>query len=39
VIYAYWVSDPSAYGVVEFDAGDRPVGIVEKPNSRARAGR
>jgi glucose-1-phosphate thymidylyltransferase len=31
VIYAYWVSDPSAYGVVEFDAGDRPVGIVEKP--------
>src|SRR5216683_2659203 len=31
VIYAYWVSDPSAYGVVEFDAADRPVGIVEKP--------
>jgi glucose-1-phosphate thymidylyltransferase len=31
VIYAYWVSDPSAYGVVEFDAGDRPIGIVEKP--------
>jgi glucose-1-phosphate thymidylyltransferase len=31
VIYAYWVSDPSAYGVVEFDAGDRPVDIVEKP--------
>src|SRR5215467_14015417 len=31
VIYAYWVSDPSAYGVVEFDATDRPVSIVEKP--------
>jgi len=31
VIYAYWVSDPSAYGVVEFDAADRPVSIVEKP--------
>jgi glucose-1-phosphate thymidylyltransferase len=25
------VSDPSSYGVVEFDAGDRPIGIVEKP--------
>ena len=31
VVYAYWVSDPQAYGVVEFDAGDRPVSIVEKP--------
>jgi glucose-1-phosphate thymidylyltransferase len=31
VIYAYWVSDPSAYGVVEFDANDRPISIVEKP--------
>jgi glucose-1-phosphate thymidylyltransferase len=30
-IYAYWVSDPMAYGVVEFDAGDKPIGIVEKP--------
>ena len=30
-IYAYWVSDPQAYGVVEFDAADRPIGIVEKP--------
>src|ERR1700743_248889 len=30
VIYAYWVSDPSAYGVVEFDrTGETPVGIVE----------
>jgi glucose-1-phosphate thymidylyltransferase len=33
VIYAYWVSDPSAYGVVEFDAADRPTNIVEKPKS------
>ena len=31
VVYAYWVSDPAAYGVVEFDAADRPVSIVEKP--------
>ena len=31
VIYAYWVSDPKAYGVVEFDAADKPVSIVEKP--------
>src|SRR5690242_1373754 len=32
VIYAYWVSDPSAYGVVEFDRdGETPVGLVEKP--------
>ena len=30
-IFAYWVSDPSAYGVVEFDAKDKPIGIVEKP--------
>ena len=31
VVYAYWVADPSAYGVIEFDAQDRPVSIVEKP--------
>jgi glucose-1-phosphate thymidylyltransferase short form len=31
VIYAYWVSDPKAYGVVEFDAAGKPVSIVEKP--------
>lgn len=31
VVYAYWVADPAAYGVVEFDAQDRPVSIVEKP--------
>ena len=30
-IYAYWVSDPTAYGVVEFDADGKPSGIVEKP--------
>ena len=33
VVYAYWVADPSAYGVVEFDAADRPVSIVEKPKA------
>jgi glucose-1-phosphate thymidylyltransferase len=31
VIYAYWVSDPKAYGVVDFDKADKPVSIVEKP--------
>ncbi|WIM10846.1 glucose-1-phosphate thymidylyltransferase RfbA [Enhydrobacter sp.] len=31
VIYAYWVSDPSAYGVVEFDAAGRAIALVEKP--------
>jgi glucose-1-phosphate thymidylyltransferase len=31
VIYAYWVSDPQAYGVVEFDVRGKPVSIVEKP--------
>lgn len=31
VIYAYWVADPSAYGVVDFDAAGRPLSIVEKP--------
>ncbi len=31
VIYAYWVSDPAAYGVVEFGQDGRPVSIVEKP--------
>ena len=34
VIYAYWVSDPSAYGVVEFDrGGETPLAIVEKPKA------
>jgi glucose-1-phosphate thymidylyltransferase len=34
-IYAYWVSDPSAYGVVGFDADGQPVSIVEKPKDPA----
>jgi glucose-1-phosphate thymidylyltransferase len=31
VAYAYWVAEPQAYGVITFDAEDRPTGIVEKP--------
>jgi len=32
VIYAYWVNDPSAYGVVEFEGtSEKPLSIVEKP--------
>jgi glucose-1-phosphate thymidylyltransferase len=33
MIYAYWVSDPQAYGVVEFDAAGQPTSIVEKPRN------
>ena len=34
VIYAYWVSDPQAYGVVEFDGNTgHAVSIVEKPRA------
>lgn len=30
-IFAYWVAEPSAYGVVEFDAGGMVVSLEEKP--------
>lgn len=30
-IFAYYVSEPSQYGVVKFDEAERPVDIVEKP--------
>lgn len=30
-VFAYWVSDPSSYGVVEFDSERRVVSIEEKP--------
>jgi glucose-1-phosphate thymidylyltransferase len=32
-VFAYQVRDPERYGVIEFDADDRPVGIVEKPHT------
>ena len=31
VIFAYWVAEPSAYGVVEFDASGMVVSLEEKP--------
>lgn len=33
VIFGYWVSDPQRYGVVEFDAAGRAIGIEEKPTA------
>ena len=30
-VFGYWVRDPERYGVAEFDAGGRVVGLVEKP--------
>lgn len=32
VIFGYYVKDPSAYGVVEFDAAGKVLGIEEKPS-------
>ncbi|GAB3144722.1 glucose-1-phosphate thymidylyltransferase RfbA [Microbacterium neimengense] len=31
VVFGYWVDDPTAYGVVEFDASGRVVSLEEKP--------
>lgn len=30
-VFGYWVNDPERYGVAEFDARGRVVGLVEKP--------
>jgi glucose-1-phosphate thymidylyltransferase len=30
-VFGYWVSDPERYGVVEFDADHKVIGIEEKP--------
>jgi len=31
-VFGYWVRDPERYGVAEFDAADRVVGLEEKPS-------
>ncbi|CAJ1493345.1 glucose-1-phosphate thymidylyltransferase RfbA [[Mycobacterium] kokjensenii] len=35
VIFAYWMADPSAYGVVDFDANGTAISVVEKPSEPA----
>jgi glucose-1-phosphate thymidylyltransferase len=30
-VFGYWVKDPERYGVVEFDAAGKPIGLEEKP--------
>jgi glucose-1-phosphate thymidylyltransferase len=32
-VFAYYVRDPERYGVVEFDAGGRAIGLEEKPTA------
>lgn len=31
-VFGYWVKNPQAFGVVEFDSNERPIGLEEKPD-------
>lgn len=32
-VFSYYVNNPSAYGVVEFDENEKPINIIEKPKN------
>jgi glucose-1-phosphate thymidylyltransferase len=32
-VFGYWVRNPQAFGVVEFDANGKPIGLEEKPTA------
>ena len=37
-VFAYHVTDPERYGVVEFDGAERAISLEEKPQSQSQIG-